>query len=107
MIIRLNICVSDIEKDRIRTSDKNGKKYLNLTVMDSRQPSQYGDDGTISHDTTKEERDEDPKVRGKIIGNWKWVVRPDEGQAAPVRPKATFKKPERAETAEDQDAIPF
>jgi hypothetical protein len=103
MIIRLNICVSDIEKGRIKTSDKNGKKYLSLSIMDSRN-SDYSD-GFISHDTTKEERDEDPKARGKIVGNWKWVVKPDQSghNVGPAKEPAKAS----ATSSETEDDLPF
>ena len=37
-----SICLSDIPEECIRTSEKNGKKYLNIEVNDRREPSQYG-----------------------------------------------------------------
>ncbi len=37
-----SICLSDIPKELIRTSEKNGKKYLNIEVNERREPSAYG-----------------------------------------------------------------
>lgn len=36
------ICLNDIPEELIRTSDKNGKKYLTVVVGERRKPSQYG-----------------------------------------------------------------
>lgn len=36
------ICLSDIPRELIRTSEKNGKKYLTVIVGERRTPSQYG-----------------------------------------------------------------
>ena len=105
MIIRASICVSDIDKSRITTSEKNGKKYLNLVLMDYKQGQQYGNDGSVAHDVSQEERQAGTK--GAFCGNWKWVYKP-EGMAAPApaAPAPPVAKP-AAVPVEDDDSIPF
>jgi hypothetical protein len=99
MIIKVSIDLSKIDKSKI-TTGKNGKKYLNLTVMDNRTPSQFGDDGYIAHEQSKEEREN--KERQVIIGNWRWLYRPD-GNASQSREDA---RQGVSAPAEDPD-LPF
>lgn len=37
-----SICLSDIPKELIKESEKNGKKYLSVVVAARRSPSKYG-----------------------------------------------------------------
>lgn len=64
-IIKISICLTDIEKERIY-NHQNGKKYLSLIVKE-KPMDQFKNDWMVSHDTTKEERE--AKKYGKIIGN--------------------------------------
>ena len=58
----LDICLSDIPKDRIKEG-RNGKKYLDIVVTEMRQPDNYGNDLTVYVQQTKEERqDKAPKI---------------------------------------------
>lgn len=66
-MIKLNLCLTDINKDRIRVG-KNGKKYLDVIVMDSRN-DKYGNDYMVVEDIPKADRDAGKK--GNIIGNGK------------------------------------
>jgi len=63
-----SICLSDIPKDKIQVSEKNGKKYLNLNqFVDTEQESKYGTHGSITISQSKDEREaKAPKV---YIGN--------------------------------------
>ena len=62
------INLSKIPKEAI-TTDKNGNKWLNITVWLNENPDQYGNSGSIQINQTKEQRDaKDPKV---YIGNLK------------------------------------
>lgn len=46
--------------------------YLNLTLMENREgPDQYGNDGFVVQDISKERRQ--AGERGPIIGNWKYI----------------------------------
>ena len=67
-IISASICISDIDKSRITTSEKNGKKYYQIT------PSTIGipNTATASSSRTFPRRNAKAAPRGKIIGNWKW-----------------------------------
>jgi hypothetical protein len=97
MIIKANICVSKIDKEKIVTGT-DGKKYLDLILMEPRTPSQYGTDGFVAHDISKEERESGKK--GDIIGNFKFIARDT--------PKAEVAKPplKPTEFGEDKE-IPF
>jgi hypothetical protein len=103
MIIKASIDLSRVDKSRIKTSEKNGKKYLDLILMDTREPSQYGSDGFVAHDQSKEERE--AKERQIIVGNWKWVYRPDGEKASQSRQDARHGP--GAAKAGDQSEIPF
>ena len=70
MIINASICLSDIPKDKITTAS-NGKKYLNISIADKREPVQYGKDTTIYLNQTKEERE--AQAAKVYIGNGKKV----------------------------------
>lgn len=63
-----SICLSDIPKDCIQTG-KNGKLYLNVSIMARREVSQWGHTHNIIVDIPKEKR-----VQGQkpiYIGNLK------------------------------------
>ncbi len=65
-MIKLNICLSKIDKSRIKESA--GKKYIDIIVMDSKN-DRYGNDYMVVEDISKSERDAGKK--GNIIGNGK------------------------------------
>ena len=66
--ISISIDVTKIDKSRIYEGTKG--KYLKLTTfVDLDNPSQYGDHGFITQETTKEEREAELKL--PIIGNSK------------------------------------
>ena len=62
------INLSKIPKEAI-TTDKNGNKWLNITVWLNEAPDQYGNSGSIQINQTKEQRD--AKVPKVYIGNLK------------------------------------
>lgn len=64
-----SICLTDIPKEKITTSEKNGKKYLNITVWVNDTPDKYGNNASIQVSRTKEERE--AKVTPVYIGNLK------------------------------------
>ena len=72
-IINLNICLSEIPKEHITTSQSNGKKYLRLVVAAKKQTDQYGNTHSVAIDTWKPE----PKQQQK-----------KEAPTAPVTPSA-------------------
>ena len=67
-----SICLSDIPKDKITTSEKNGKKYLNFNLWVNDSIDDYGNIGSINVSQTKDERD--AKVKKVYFGNIKPVV---------------------------------
>jgi hypothetical protein len=67
-MIKLKIHTWKIDKGALYTG-KNGK-YLNCVLFENRDgQSEYGDDGFIVQDVTKEARE--AGERGPIIGNWR------------------------------------
>ena len=64
-----SIYLSDIPKDKITTSKKNGKKYLNITVWMNDQPDPYGNTASISIGQSEQERTS--KASKVYIGNLK------------------------------------
>lgn len=71
-MINVSICLSDLPKDRITKSEKNGKKYINLVVDQRKEPDNYGNTHTCYVGQSKEEREaKTPKV---YCGNGKEIV---------------------------------
>lgn len=67
-MIKLKISTWKIDKGALYEG-KNGK-YLNCVLFENRDgQSEYGDDGFIVQDITKEQRE--AGERGPIIGNWR------------------------------------
>lgn len=64
-----SICLSDIPKDKITTSEKNGKKYLNINIWLNDDVDQYGNLGSLQVSQKKEEREAGEKK--VYIGNFK------------------------------------
>jgi RNA recognition motif-containing protein len=64
-----SICLSDIPKEKITTSEKNGKKYLNINVWVNDELDQYGNIGSIQLSQSKAEREASEKK--VYIGNIK------------------------------------
>ena len=56
----LNICLSDIPKEKI-TTGKNGKKCCTLIVSSRKDKDQYGNDLSVSMGQSKEERESKSK----------------------------------------------
>ena len=71
------IDVTKIEKERLFIG-KNGAKYLDFTFFLNDEEDQYGNNGMITQDVTKEEREQ--KVRGPILGNVKIFYRDNQSQ---------------------------
>ncbi len=85
MTLTGSICLTDIPKDMITKSEKNGKKYLNIMVCERQEVSQFGQTHNIRLAAKK-----DDKV--VYIGNMK----PYEQQAQPA-----------PQTQEEDDDLPF
>lgn len=54
-MIVLNICLSDIQKDKI-TKANNGKSYASIIVDERREADKFGNTHTVYMNQTKEQR---------------------------------------------------
>ena len=103
-IIRLKIDVTKIDKSRLFQGKKG--TYLDATLFLSDEPGQFGDNGMITQDVSKEERE--AGTRGEILGNA--TIMTPRGSARPQsRPATTQADVDKKWEAEDaeQDEIPF
>lgn len=66
-IIRLKLDVTKIDKSRLFKGEKG--TYLDCTLLYNEATDQYGNNGFISQDVSKEERESG--VKGAILGNAK------------------------------------
>jgi hypothetical protein len=105
MIIKLNICVSKVNKERIYTSPQTGQKYLSLVLMDTKQPDAYDNDGFAQISLSKEERESG--IRGEIVGNWKYLIRPTGEKALSRAEKAPSSPSTPKDVSDSQSEIPF
>jgi hypothetical protein len=85
-LLGISIDVTKIDKSKL----KDGK-YLNITASVNDEPNQYGQDVSVWHEQTKEERE--AKVNRIFLGNGKklWTSVPE---------------PQRVEAKQDDD-LPF
>ena len=89
-ILRLSIDVSKIDKSKLYQGKKG--TYLNCAVL-LRETDQFGNDGMIVQDVTKEEREKG--IKGAILGNGKWAGQRPTGQQIAT------------DLDDDNDEIPF
>lgn len=87
--------MSEIPKEKITTSEKNGKKYLNFNLWVNDEKDQYGNIGSINVSQSKEERESGQKK--VYFGNIKPVER--NNNAAP--------QPNSASGSDDLNDLPF
>lgn len=93
-MIKYKIDVKKIDKGLLYVGEKG--TYLNGVFFENKNgPGEYGDDGFIVQDVTKEMREKG--IKGPIIGNWRHL----QTKSAPAPKPAPA-----ALTAEDDD-IPF
>ena len=76
-----SICLSDIPRELIRTSEKNGKKYLTIAIQERRAPSQFGYTHNIK---AYAKRGEVPEGTNLYIGDLKPSQYQDNAQSQPV-----------------------
>jgi len=69
-IIRLKLDVSKIDKTKLYKGEKG--TYLSCTLLLNDATDNYGNNGMIVQETTKEERDSG--IKGAILGNCKVVI---------------------------------
>ena len=90
-IIAASIDLSKIDKSKIVTTDKdgnqfkNGAKYLNIDIIVNDEKNQYGQDTSISHSQSKEERE--AKEKKVYIGNGKTVYERKESTNQQQKPQ--------------------
>ena len=65
-----SICLSDIPRDKVVVSEKNGKKYLNIVLWINEQEDKYGNNTSIQVGLSKEEREDG--VKPTYVGNLKF-----------------------------------
>ena len=106
-IIRLKIDVKKIDKARLFPGSKG--TYLDATVFLDDEAGQYGDNGMITQDVSKEEREAGTK--GAILGNAtiiKILGDDNQSQPAPARGLTPAGGPvSDAGDFDDDDEIPF
>ena len=99
--VNISIDVTKIEKARI-VEGKNGAKYVDLVAfIDIDQQNEYGKNGSVTQNCTKEERD--AKVQMPFIGSVK-VFYKDEGQQQAKPRQAPAKQ---APVDDFDDIVPF
>lgn len=95
-MINLNICLSDIPKDKIRTGS-NGKKYLDITVSELRETDDKGNTHKVAVRQSKEERENKETIT--YLGRGKEIVFKDKEQFAPSSAPNAMMEPD--------DNLPF
>ena len=78
MILKISIDVTKIDKKRLYKGKKG--TYLNAAILLRDEPDQYGNDGFIAEEVSKEERESGTK--GTILGNVK-RIKPATAQPVP------------------------
>lgn len=97
--ISISIDVSKIDKTALYISPKNGKKYLSLMLKIREEKDQYGYDGFIAQEISKERKAAGEK--GPILGNAKIM-----DWDAP-KPQARPQAPVTNSFDDEEDDIPF
>jgi hypothetical protein len=101
-MIVIKLSVNKIPKERIFVGQKG--KYLDLALIENKSgPDQYGNDGFVKIDVSKEARDRGEQ--GEIVGNWKHVGQKPAQKPAQQRPQRKPVDPDL--DAEDEGSVPF
>lgn len=104
--VSLKVDVTKIDKARLFKGAKG--TYLDATVfIDLDELDQYGNNGMITQDVTKEEREQ--KVLGNILGNCKVFWR-DDGQQSQGQPRPSQQNQKPAAGMPDDEIdqeVPF
>ena len=99
-IIKTSINLNNIPKDKILVGKKG--KYLPITITLNDEPEQFGNQGPVVVEQTKEERD--AKAAKTYLGNVKVVW--TNGDNVDVAPRDNQSAPATAPAAAEQD-LPF
>jgi len=93
-MIVVSIALSDIPKESITTSEKNGKKYASFVIDERKQKDDYGNTHSVAMNQSKEERaDKKAKV---YVGNGKEYIFNDK-----------VKKHDYEQLPDDDNDLPF
>ena len=98
-IIKASINLNAIPKDKIIVGKKG--KYLPITVTVNDEPDQFGNQGPVCVDQTKEERE--AKTQKTYLGNVKVVWTNGENVDAAPRDAATAPPPQAQAKTEEVD----
>ena len=102
--VKLKIDVKKIEKARLFAGAKG--TYLDATVfIDVDNKDQYDNNGMITQDVTKEEKDQG--VKGPILGNVQVFWRDDNNQKAQAHSQGVQQAQATIEQDSFDDSIPF
>jgi len=101
-IIKASINLNEIPKDKIIIGKKG--KYLPITITLNDEVDQFGNQGPVIVDQTKEERE--AKVAKTYLGNIKVVWTNGDNVAAPPRDDQGRTQPQ-AKQEEPADDLPF
>ena len=105
--VNINIDVTKIDKARF-VEGKNGAKYVDLVAfIDVDQQNEYGNNGSITQQCTKEEREN--KLLMPFIGNVKVFYKSGEqAKQGHVKPSPMADNPRKQQPVDDfDDSIPF
>lgn len=97
--ILLDICLSDLPKENIKTA-QNGKKYIKLVVAERKEADERGNDHFIKVYIPKEQRKEGDKPI--YVGSGK-ASKPKE--TAPSQTAPTYDAPQNNE--DEEEDLPF
>jgi len=104
--IGLNFSIDVTKLDKTRFYQGKKGTYANLTVFVDSEQSQYGDNGIISEQLSKEEREQ--KLQLPIIGNAKIFYTKDADNFAQQKTQQTAPAHHETPPIEDfDDDIPF
>ena len=103
--IDISLDTTKIDKTALYESPKNGKKYLNISVLIREEKDQYGYDGFVVQKISKERKAAGEK--GPILGNCKIVDWDAQKSGDHQQAKANgYAKPD-AWDKDDMDDVPF
>lgn len=97
-----SICLTDIPKEKIVLSEKNGKKYLNVSIWVNDDIDQFNNIGSIVVSQSKEEREAGSKK--VYIGNFKHAT---VAQGQPQQPSTPVAKPTQQQQQDEFLDLPF
>lgn len=95
----INLCLTDLPKDKISVSEKNGKKYISLVVNERKDADQYGNTHSVAVNQTKDEREN--KKKKEYVGSGKEYNFDNNNQ------NNSYTPPQPTNQVGDTDDLPF